>query len=136
MNIKELTKEEFEKLTVYPGKYLHISSVTEGKASYEGQTYLFTYSPNVGEMLAGKETVIAHMVKYYDISETGSPVDSADWKVSDGHTVLIKDQNRFTSQTFPVGTKYIVVRPAVEMGDWIDPGTLAVRYPDVRYPSI
>lgn len=136
MNIRELTKEEFEKLTVYPGKYLHISSVTEEKVSYEGQTYLVTYSPNVGEMLAGKDTVIAHMVKYYDISENGSSVDSDAWKVSDGHTVLIKDQNRFTSQTLPSGTKYIVVRSAMEMGDWIDPGTLAVRYPDVTYPSV
>lgn len=136
MNIRELTKEEFEKLTVYPGKYLHISSVTEEKVTYEEQTYLLTYSPNVGEMLAGKDTIIAHMVKYYDISETGSPVDSGTWKVSDGHTVLIKDQNRFTSQTLPAGTKYIVVRSAMEMGDWVDPGTLAVRYPDVTYPSI
>lgn len=136
MNIRELTKEEFEKLTVYPGKYLHISSVTEEKVTYEGQTYLLTYSPNVGEMLAGKDTTIAHMVKYYDISETGSPVDSGTWKVSDGHTVLIKDHNRFTSQTLPAGTKYIVVRSAMELGDWVDPGTLAVCYPDVTYPSV
>ena len=136
MNIRELTKEEFEKFKVYPGKYLHISSATEEKVSYQEQTYLLTYSPNVGEMLAGKDTTIAHMVKYYDISETGSPVNSDTWKVSDGHTVLIKDQNRFTSQTLPAGTKYIVVRSAMEMGDWVDPGTLAVRYPDVTYPSI
>lgn len=136
MNIHELAKEEFEKLTVYPGKYLHISSVTEEKVTYEGQTYLLTYSPNVGEMLAGKDTTIAHMVKYYDISETGTPVDSDTWKVSDGHTVLIKDHNRFTSQTLPAGTKYIVVRSAMELGDWVDPGTLAVCYPDVTYPSV
>lgn len=136
MNIKELTKEEFEKVPVYKGKYLHISSLREEKVSYEGQTYLVMDTMATGKMWVPKDVVIAHMVGYYDISETGKPVDSGEWKVSDGHTVLIKDHNRFTSQALPKGTKYIVVRSAMDMGGWVDTGTLAVHYPDVKYPSI
>lgn len=136
MNIRELTKEEFDKLPIYKGKYLHVSSILKEKASYNDETYLMMFAVTTDLQLVKKDTVIAHMVKYYDISEIGSQVDSGDWKVSDGRTVLIKDQNRHTSQTLPAGTKYLVVRSAMEMGDWIDPGTLAVRYPDVTYPSV
>lgn len=136
MNIRELTKEEFDTLPTYKGKYLRVSSILNEKARYNDETYLMMFAVTTDLQLVKKDTIIAHMVKYYDISENGSPVDSDTWKVSDGHTVLIKDQNRFTSQTLPAGTKYIVVRPAMEMGDWVDPGTLAVRYPDYPYPSI
>lgn len=136
MKTRELTKEEFEKMPVYSGKFLNVSSVAEEKVSYDGQTYLTMYSPNTGEQLVSKDTTIAHMVKYYDIDEPGTPVNSEEWKVSTGNVVLIKDQNRFVSHTPPAGTKYIVARCAMEMGGWIDPGTLAVRYPDVSYPSI
>lgn len=136
MEIKELTKEEFEQFPVYKGKHLHISSLSEEKVTYESETYLVMDSMATGKMWVSKDTVIAHMVGYYDISETGKPVDSEEWKISDGHTVLIKDRNRFTSQILPKGTKYIVVRPAVDMGGWVDTGTLAVRYPDVKYPSV
>ena len=136
MNIQELTKEEFEQFPVYQGKYLHISSLLEEKVSYEGETYLAMYSMATSNMWVSKSTVIAHMVGYYDINETGKPVDSAEWKISDGHTVLAKDRNRFTSQTLPKGAKYILVRPAVVVGGCFDTGTLAVRYPDVTYPSV
>lgn len=136
MKIKELTKEEFDKLPVYQGDYLYVSSISEEKVLYDGQTYLVMDTVATGRQLVTSSTVIAHMVSYYDISELGEPVGSNEWKVSNGHAVLIKDRARSSSQTLPAGTKYRVVRAAKQMGDWINPGTLAVRYPDVRYPSI
>lgn len=136
MKVRELTKEQFDKMPVYKGKYLHVSFVMEEKAIYDGQTYLIAYDHSSGEQLVGKDTTIAHMVKFYDLDEAGETVTLDEWKTSNGRTTLIKDSNRFTTQTLPAGTKYALARAATVVDGLTSAGTLAVRFIDVAYPSV
>lgn len=135
MKTRELTKEQFDSLPKYEGKYLHYSFVV-GIALYKEQKYLIANMPATGETLVGSDTVIANMVGYYGINEVGKPVDSQEWKVSDGQTTVIRSSNRVISQKLPKGTKYLVVKPISVVDDVVNQGTLAVHYPDVGYPSI
>ena len=136
MNIKELTKEEFERFPIYKGKYLHISSLREEKVSYEGQTYLVMDTMATGKMWVSKDVVIAHMVGYYDISETSKSVDASEWKTSKGDVTIFKDWERAYSIKLPAGSQYRLARSVDYQQQSSSFGTLAVRYPDVKYPSI
>lgn len=136
MTNTELTQAEFEKMPVYQGKYIHVTTVTQNTVSYEGQTYLTMSSVATGVQRLAADTVVANMVGFYSITEFNIVPNAEGWKTSDGKVTIVKDRVKGLIYMIPKNAKYRVAREATEVDGVYSPGTLAVRFADIQYPAV
>lgn len=135
MNIRELTKEEFEKFTVNTRTYVHAPFLTGEKVTYDSVEYFVLKDLSLSPRLARADAAIAHLVNFYSIDETGTSVVDGGWKLSSGKAMFVRGPNGQLLSPLTAGTRYKVVRPVEETFGQVRPGTLAIRYPDYPYPS-
>lgn len=121
-------------LPLYSEHYLHADSVTGHEVNLNEDNFLIMRVSG-RRMRVGKDTEIVHLLDYEKIEQYGRPVVVDGWTISDGKVAIYGTNDERT--VLPNGTKFKVVdySDVINWGE-IVPGTLAIRYPDYKYPTL
>lgn len=119
----------------YVGDYLHAEAVTGERIIVDGEEYLIMQDNLKRRYRVSRKTQIVHLMEYEKIELYVLPVAVDGWTVSDGKVAIYGTNEERT--VLPNGTKFKVVEyvDAINWGE-IVPGTLAIRYPDYKYPTL
>lgn len=119
----------------YVGEYVHAETLSGERITVDGEEYLIMRDGAKRPLRVSRETQIVHLMEYEKIELYVLPVAVDGWTVSDGKVAIYGTNEERT--VLPNGTKFKVVEYADAI-NWreIVPGTLAIRYPDYKYPTL
>lgn len=119
----------------YVGDYLHAEALTGERIIVDGEEYLIMQDNLKRRYRVSRKTQIVHLMEYEKIELYVLPVAVDGWTVSDGKVAIYGTNEERT--VLPNGAKFKVVEyaDAINWGE-IVPGTLAIRYPDYKYPTL
>lgn len=123
----------------YIEDYLHAETLTGERIIVDGEEYLIMNDSPIAaphrRFRVSKKTQIVHLMDYEKVDLYVLPVVADGWTISDGKVAIYGPNDERT--VLPNGTKFKIVdySDVINWGEVV-PGTLAVRYPDYKYPSL